>query len=349
MPDDFPVANCSDLVIVRCSKKLNPYFLAYYVNSIAAQHVDLHLVGAVQQHFNVGSARKIVLRLPDIREQHAIVDVLRALDGKIELNRRMNETLEATAQALFKSWFIDFDPIRAKVEGHDPGLPSHIVDLFPDFFVGSELEAIPNGWMKGSILAQADLLSGGTPKTECEDYWGGGVSWASAKDVSQSRQTFLIETERNITERGLEESATQLIPKFSTVIVARGATTGRMVLFGREMAMNQTCYALTSKTATPFALYCHISHKIENLVRAAHGSVFDTITTSTFKGAQLILPQPDILKCFERIVEPIFLRILASTQEQLTLCSLRDSLLPKLISGELHIKDAARLIKRANA
>ena len=159
IPSSLPVANCSDLVIVRCGQELDPYFLAYYVNSIAAQHVDAYLVGAVQQHFNVGSARKILLDLPTLAEQRAIVRILSALDDNIELNRRMNETLEAMARALFRSWFVDFDPVRAKAEGRDPGLPKPIADLFPARLVNSGTRRDSggvgggHGWRRGRTPA----------------------------------------------------------------------------------------------------------------------------------------------------------------------------------------------------
>ncbi len=308
MPDSIPVANCSDLVIVRCGNKLDPRFLAYYVNTVAADHVSAHLVGAVQQHFNVGSARKLKMLLPEIGEQRAIAAVLGSLDDKIELNRRMNETLEALAQSLFKSWFVD-----------------------------AAQSAPAKSWREGSILEVGKLLSGGTPKTEREDYWNGDILWASAKDVSQCGQTFLVTTERTITKKGLEESSTQLVPAFCTVVVARGATTGRMTMFGREIAMNQTCYALASTTGTPFALYCLFRHAIAALVQAAHGSVFDTITTSTFAASKVILPPRQVFEAFEKTIAPIFGRILSNIEESRTLASLRDALLPKLLSGELRV------------
>ncbi len=154
VPDSLPTANCSDLVIVRCGPELDARFLAYYVNSVASHHVLAHLVGAVQQHFNVGSARSMLLYSPQLSEQRAIAHILGALDDKIELNRRMNETLEAMARAIFKSWFVDFDPVRAKADGRDPSLPKHIADLFPDRFEDSELGEIPAGW-KVAALSEA--------------------------------------------------------------------------------------------------------------------------------------------------------------------------------------------------
>ena len=284
----------------------------------------------------------LLVRVPPPDEQRAIACILRTLDDKIELNRRMNETLEAMARALFKSWFVDFDPVRAKAEGRDPGFPKAIADLFPDRFVDSQLGKIPEGWDVGPLLNHATLLSGGTPKTEREDYWGGHILWASARDVSQSGDTFLVTTARTITEKGLEESATQVIPAFCTVVVARGATTGRMVLFGREMAMNQTCYGLASKRGTPFTLYCQLRNTINDLVHSAHGSVFDTITTSTFSAAKVVLPPTSIIESFDKAVSSIFRKILTNTEESSILAALRDALLPKLLSGEIRIKDAKK-------
>ena len=220
----------------------------------------------------------------------------------------MNQTLEAMAQALFQSWFVD-----------------------------ATANETPNGWEVGPILNHCKLLSGGTPKTNRKDYWNGDILWASAKDVSQCQETFLVTTERSITEKGLEESATQLIPTFCTAVVARGATTGRMVMFGREMAMNQTCYGLASTTGTPFALYCQLCHEMDAFVHTAHGSVFDTITTTTFANSRVALPPKPLLEDFEERVSPLFRLILANTEESRTLAAMRDAQLPKLLSGELRV------------
>jgi type I restriction enzyme S subunit len=248
----------------------------------------------------------------------------------------MNETLEAMARALFKSWFVDFDPIRAKLDGRQPpGLDSATAALFPDRFQDSPVGQIPEGWEVGSILKQANLLSGGTPKTAVSAYWNGNVQWASAKDVSQCSDSFLISTERTITERGLKESSTKIIPRFSTVIVARGATTGRLTMLGSPMAMNQTCYALESKFSAPFTLYCHSRSFIDTLVHSAHGSIFDTITTQTFEKAELCLPPPDIQREFDKRVAPFFTRILTTLIESKALTSSRDILLPKLLGETL--------------
>jgi type I restriction enzyme S subunit len=184
-------------------------------------------------------------------------------------------------------------------------------------------------------LRQADLLSGGTPKTHVSEFWNGEISWASAKDVSQCGESFLISTEKKITQRGLEKCATKMIPQFATVVVARGATTGRLTMFGERMAMNQTCYGLHSKLEAPFALYCQARDFIERMVHAAHGSVFDTITTRTFESTNVLLPPANILLAFQERVAPLFQLLRANLYQSRTLAAIRDALLPKLLSGEL--------------
>lgn len=336
VPDWLADANCSDLVIVRCGTQLNNRFLAYYINTVATGHVAAHLVGAVQQHFNVGSARTMRINLPPLAEQKAITAVLGALDDKIELNRRMNATLEAMARALFQSWFVDFDPVRAKLDGREPrNLAPATAALFPDSFEDSQLGHIPKGWDTGSILRQTDLLSGGTPKTDVPAYWNGDIPWASAKDVSQCGEALLVSTERMITKLGVEESSTKIIPEFATVIVARGATTGRLTMFGHAMAMNQTCYGLRSKFDAPFLLYCHARHFIERLVQGGHGSIFDTITTSTFEATDVLLAPKEVLLAFDKQVMPLFHQIRANLHQSRTLAILRDTLLPMLLSGKV--------------
>ncbi|MBI3785549.1 MAG: restriction endonuclease subunit S [Deltaproteobacteria bacterium] len=347
---DERVALAQRLIVLRGKPDiLNNTFLKFLIQSANVQdQLRARSSGTTVLGIKQSELRKISLTLPALNEQLAIAHILGTLDDKIELNRRMNETLEAIARSLFKSWFVDFDPVHAKAQGHDTGLPKAIAELFPDSFEESELGEIPKGWPTGCLLEQATLLSGGTPKTDRVDYWDGTIAWASAKDVSQCGEVFLVSTERTITGRGLDESATQTIPALSTVVVARGATTGRMVLLGREMAMNQTCYALRSTTGAPFALYCRLQEEMHALVHAAHGSVFDTITTKTFSTSRVVLVPPPLLEVFEQRVAPTLQRILKGTVESRALAALRDTLLPKLISGELRVKDVERFVDRVD-
>jgi len=243
---------------------VDPLFASLFLGHPSIREwISRHAVGVTMPNLNTSIMNAVPFALPPLVEQKAIAKVLGALDDKVELNRRMNATLEAMARALFQSWFVDFDPVRAKLDGRRPpasGIEAAAAALFPDRFQESELGRIPSGWDVGSILTQADLLSGGTPKTSEDAYWDGGIPWASAKDVSQCGDTFLLATDRAISKRGLAESSAKMIPAFATVIVARGATTGRLTMFAESMAMNQTCYGLNSRFCAPLALYCHARH-----------------------------------------------------------------------------------------
>ena len=309
-------------------------FLYYLFSSPQLQNrIKNESIGSSVPGFNLRPTTQMRIRVPHVGEQRAIARMLGAVDDRIELNRRMNETLEAMARALFKSWFIDFDPVSAKAEGRDPGLPEHVAALFPDSFEKSELGEVPAGWGVGSILEQAQLLSGGTPKTDRPEYWDGAIAWVSAKDVSQSAGSILTTSERRITERGLKESAAQVVPQYSTVVISRGATTGRMVVMGRAMAMNQTCYTLVSTTGAHFALHCQLRHDMDSIVHAGHGSIFNTITTSTFAASRTVLPTAPALKAFDDTVRPLFERALCCVDEIATLRTL-----PRCTAAQAHFR-----------
>lgn len=344
-PDPVSFCIAQDMVAVRADpKKIYPKYLFALLRSsqVQAQIGNMH-VGTLIPHFKKGDFDKLLLPVPEKKTQETIGDTYFELSAQIELNRRMNATLEAMARALFQSWFVDFDPVRAKLDGRQPtGLDKATAALFPDHLDDSPLGHIPKGWNVGSILRQADLLSGGTPKTDVAAYWNGDIRWASAKDVSQCGEAFLVSTKRTITRQGVEESSTKIIPEFATVVVARGATTGRLTMFGHAMAMNQTCYGLRSKFGAPFSLYCHARHFIERLVQGGHGSIFDTITTSTFEATDVILPPEKVLLAFDKHVTPLFQQVRANLYQSRTLAALRETLLPKLLSGELSVEEVSQ-------
>lgn len=169
------------------------------------------------------------INLPPLRTQRRIASILSSLDDKIELNRQTNATLEAVAQAIFKEWFVDF---------RFPGATGEMQE--------SELGLIPKGWRIDSILSIAQLLSGGTPSTKKTEYWGGEIKWVSAKDVSNANGTFIINTERSITQEGIENSNAKILPRHTTIVTARG-TVGNYAILSEPMAINQTNYGLKGK------------------------------------------------------------------------------------------------------
>ena len=250
------------------------------------------------------------------------------------------------ARTIFKCWFVDFDPVHAKSAFHTPGnLRPEIAELFPNAFEDSELAEIPKGWRAASILETAELLSGGTPKTSEPAYWGGSILWVSAADVSQCGELFLIDTDRTITQSGLENTQPKSSHRWLPLSL-RGATTGRMTMFGSDIAMNQTCYALRTNQETPRFLHFMLQHEIESLVQTAHGSVFDTITTATFRSSCVVIPPKSLAQAFESHISSLTDRVLSNLYESRTLAASCDALLPKLISGELRVPDAERVVGR---
>ena len=181
-----------------------------------------HAIGATMPNLNEGIIRSFTLIIPTHAEQRAIAHILGTLDDKIELNRRMNETLEAMARTLFKSWFVDFDPVRAKMEGRDPRLPNHIADLFPDRLEDSELGAIPAGWEIKTVGEFVTVVGGSTPSTKELTYWNEGTHcWATPKDLSALTVPVLLNTERRITDAGLAQISSGLLPAGTVLLSSR--------------------------------------------------------------------------------------------------------------------------------
>ena len=313
--------------------------------------------GTTVKHTSPERLKRFHFLIPSFPEQRAIAHILGTLDDKIELNRRMNETLESMARALFRSWFMDFDPVRAKAalrrranggnewtleraRAYLDNMDEKIAALFPDRLVDSELGLIPEGWGIGVLDDVIEIHSGGTPKTSIAEYWDGDVPWYTAKDAPSLSDMFVLETERSITQAGVENSAAKVLPAGTTVITARG-TVGRLACLGKQMAMNQTCYGIRGAHGYPdLFTFLNIKMTVDELQRRTHGTIFDTITRQTFKTVETVLPLTDLAKTFESTVIPVMDRILNNLYESRTLAALRDALLPKLISGKVRVKDA---------
>ncbi|MFZ5622777.1 MAG: restriction endonuclease subunit S [Pseudomonadota bacterium] len=332
-----PMATSQDFVNWVCSDAIDYRFLKAVL--LAERNSFLRFAsGTTHQTIYFPEVKAFHVCLPPIQEQRAIADIVSALDDKIELNRRMNETLEAMARAIFKSWFVDFDPVRAKAEGRDPGLPKAIADLFPDSFEDSELGEIPKGWEVKSFTEIVEVIGGGTPKTSVEEYWGGDIPWYSVVDAPSEADVFVVSTEKTITNHGLNNSSARLLPEGTTIISARG-TVGKLALTGVPMAMNQSCYGLRGIDAGPAFTYFATRSLVSMLKQRSHGSVFDTITRDTLAGMRFISPDKSILDAFERAEDPFMRRIKSNFLESRVLGELRDSLLPKLVSGEIRVQN----------
>lgn len=346
-----PVTFNQDLKALIAHDDILPAFLAYSIKG-RTQEI-LGLVGEAGHGTGVlptDRIQRLEISVPPLEEQRAIVHVLGTLDDKIELNRKQNETLEAMASALFKAWFVDFEPVRAKQEGRWqrgqslPGLPAQLYDLFPNRLVESELGVIPEGWGIGSLSDAVEIIGGGTPKTSVNEYWDGEIPWFSVVDTPASSDVFVVKTEKSITQAGLDGSSARLISKGTTIITARG-TVGNLAIAGCDMTFNQSCYALKGRNGSGcYFVFLSAQHMVEQLKAMAHGSVFSTITRQTFEAVRAVLPPENVLQQFEKISAGLLDPILGNVNESCSLSQLRDTLLPKLISGELRVPDAERIV-----
>jgi type I restriction enzyme, S subunit len=324
----------------------NPYFAYYLLGTLDLAAFNS---GSAQPSLNRNFIYSMPLRVPGRDEQDQLVEMLRALDDRITLLRETNATLEAIAQALFKSWFVDFDPVRARMEGRVPeGMDEAAAALFPDGFEESELGLVPREWRVQSFRETIQIIGGGTPKTSNPHFWGGDIPWFSVVDAPATSDVFVVNTEKRITKAGLTGSSTKLLPAGTTIISARG-TVGRLALTGVPMAMNQSCYGLRGRAGDSYFTYFSTKRLVDQLKQRAHGSVFDTITQESFEGVLVSFPSENLIAGFEDSVEAPMLRIRENLIQAQTLANLRDTLLPRLISGQLRLPAAELQIQEAAA
>lgn len=331
----------SYLVRLKIGRNANSRYVSYFLKSKDFSDYINGVLGdkSAQPNASASTMTQVKFTVPPLDHQNKVANILGSLDDKIELNRRMNETLEAIAKAIFKSWFIDFDPVHAKMAGEKPvGMDDATATLFPDSFEDSELGEIPKGWKLGSLAEHVAIYGGGTPKTAIAEYWNGDIPWFSVVDAPNPSDVFVINTEKKITKSGLNNSSTQLLSAGTTIITARG-TVGELALTGVPMTMNQSCYGLRYKEDNlGYYTYYLVENILAILKSRTHGSVFDTITRDTLASVSVVLPPQQLINKYSNCVHTTMNRILNNLFEIGTLAEIRDLLLPKLISGEIEVK-----------
>ena len=323
---------------------LDQNFLKFLLQSQTVQEeLRSRATGTTVVGIRQSELRKVNLTLPPYAEQRVIGNILGTLDDKIELNRRMNETLEAMVRAIFKSWFVDFDPVRAKASGEPPesicrrlGLTPQLLALFPNSFQDSELGDIPVGWMASTIGSLASIVGGSTPNTKEPEYWAEGVHyWATPKDLSRLSSSVLLETERKITVKGLAQIGSGLLEP-GTVLLSSRAPIGYRAINEVPVAINQGFIALKPSPRIPkyFLLYW-VEQAHDEIVSRANGSTFLEISKANFRPIPVVEPPNNVLEEFDRLIDPIYRRIVSNEKITTLLTMQRDSLLPKLLSGEI--------------
>jgi len=337
--------------------KFNAYQRTYVITPKSTSTTDirflfylLHTLTRRLGEYSQGTATKFLtlkiltalpILVPPLPEQRAIAHILGTLDDKIELNRRMNETLEAMARALFKSWFVDFDPVRAKAEGRDPGLPQHLADLFPDSFEDSELGEIPRGWgvvTLGDYLSQRAERCTKSPETANRPY--------VPIDCISPRSLFLSESKPG-------EEAQSSLTKFYKGDILFGAMRPyfhKVCIAPFDGTTRTTAFVLYPRRPEDFSfaiLQLHHPDTIDFATRQSTGSTIPYAVWTDSLDTMPIIDSPlEVRKAFNYLIRPILARIPEPYYENNTLTALRDTLLPKLISGELRIKDAESFLER---
>ena len=345
VPPELKFALGQNLVLLRASgEHVYPPFLRWLVRGPEwwGQIGKFLNVGAVFDSLRCADVPKFRLKIPPLNEQRAIARILGALDDKIELNRRMSETLESIARALFKSWFVDFDPVRAKAEGRDPGLPKSLADLFPGRLVDSEFGEIPEGWSAKPLGRWVDALSGGTPSKSTRAYWDGAVPWISPKVMTGIHAD---KADEHVSELAIK-SGTRIAPALSTLVMVRGMGLHEFVRVSqarRDVAFNQDVKALvgTSIDATLllFALLDAQPTLLERVESSGHGT--GKLPSDVLFALPIAMPDPTTQLRLASSLRVLNDRIASSRAESRTLNELRDTLLPKLTTGELRVPGSA--------
>lgn len=321
----------------------DPFFVidtAYYV--VPKSDLDMrwlyyairhHKLGEVDDGSPIPSTTRAAVYMLDLdvpppSEQRAIAHILGTLDDKIDLNRRMSETLEAMARALFKSWFVDFDPVRAKVDGRDPGLPKAVADPFPARLVESELGEIPEGWAVGCVGDEFNLTMGQSPPGDTYNERGEGVPFYQGRADFQSR----------FPKRRVYCRAPTRLAKAGDTLVSVRAPVGDINMAGEDCAIGRGVAAARHKTGGRSYTYQFMRSLEEAFVRfEAEGTVFGSMSKGDFRAIPCIVPPGSVVASFEAMLGSLDDRLEVAAVESDTLAALRDALLPKLISGEVRV------------
>ena len=301
----------------------NAEFLSYYIKSALFQSMLKSIVvGSAIPTLSQKNLANLIINVPkEVDDQRRIASILSSLDRKIELNNKINADLEEMAQAIFKNWFVDFEPFK---DGK---------------FVDSELGMIPEGWKVGRLDEIADVVGGSTPsKAKPEYYTQKGIAWLTPKDLSNHPAVYTSRGEIDITEEGYNSTSTKLMPK-GTILFTSRAPIGYISIAQNDICTNQGFKSLVPKKAGTCFLYCFLKYVTPEIENKSTGSTFKEASGSLMKSLQVIMPEQKVFEDFETIVSPLFAKIESLEKENPRLSLLRDTLLPRLMSSELEVPD----------
>jgi type I restriction enzyme S subunit len=290
--------------------------------------------GSTVKHTSPSRILEYTCMLPPRGEQQAIAAVLSTLDDKIELHRRMNETLEASARAFFRDWFVDFGPTRAKMAGAVPYLSP---DLWPLFPATLDAEGKPEGWEWSTIGKEVDAVGGSTPSTKDDALWNGDIAWTTPKDLSGLNSPVLMRTGRTISEAGLRTISSGLLP-VGTVLMSSRAPVGYLAISQIPLAINQGYIAMRCDgRVSNWHAYLWAKENMDAILQNANGSTFQEISKSNFRPLPILVANKTVRNRFDHAIQPMFEQIISNEREIHTLAETRDALLLKLMSGEIRV------------
>ena len=314
-------------ISVSANDLVDNNYLYYLMSSLDFHH---HHIGGAQPLMTQDIICGFEISLPPLEEQRRIVGILGAIDDKIENNRRINTNLELQAQALYKQWFVDFE---------FPNEDSKPYKSSGGKMVDSQLGPIPEGWCVGKLDDIGDIIGGGTPsKAVAEYYTKNGIAWITPKDLSVSHSKFTSKGETDITELGYKNSSAKIMPRGSVLFSSR-APIGYISIAKNDICTNQGFKSVVPNNGCTAFVYYFLLSNTENIESKATGSTFKEASGALMKSLDLVIPSEDILENFENIMSPIFELQEKFEAENENLATLRDTLLPKLMNGEIKVTE----------
>lgn len=329
--NDKKIALAQRVITLRGKENiLNNTFLKYTLQSSVVQHrLQQRASGSTVSGIKSAELKKVMVPIPKIEVQRQIVKILGKIDFKIIINRNMITNLESLSGLLFKRWFIDFEfPNEQELPYYSSG--GEVVE--------SELGEIPKQWSVSSINDLGEIIGGGTPSKKQEEYYTvDGIPWITPKDLSNNKSKFIYKGNQDISELGLSKSSAKIMPE-GTVLFSSRAPIGYIAIAGTEVTTNQGFKSLVpNKGYSEYFIYFKLKEILPIIEANAGGSTFKEISASGLKAIQIVLPDKDVVKKFNETIIPLFEQIKNLELQMENLISIRDSLLPKLLSGEIEI------------
>ena len=340
---DSPVTCASFARFLRVDPyKANARYVYWYLQLLyASGRMEEHQVqhtGVARFQYTRFAATEVV-PLPPLAHQKSIADTLGVIDARIKMSKQQNRTLEAVARAIFKAWFIDFSPVRAKRDGQSGfrGMPQDAYDALPVEFTGTAQGPIPATWSHRPISDLAEVVGGSTPSTKVLEFWQGGENaFCTPKDMSRLDSFALLNTERHITNAGVEKISSRQLP-VGTILLSSRAPIGYLAIAETPVSVNQGIIALQTKRIPNTYILLWAESQMEQIEARANGSTFAEISKGNFRSIPALCPDQLTLEAFGEVTRPIFAQITANERLACTLAELRNALLPNLFSGHMRV------------